>query len=167
MNHQHPIDQPPVDPDDLVVCRRCRRPLDRFSKPTGDHEEVVIWLHPVMTTEFHEPEPVNALDTGCGVVRICDFCSSPKPRWSYPCRDFAFDQYDAIGSLIAEQHVFRGAWCACAQCHYLIGKRQYENLASHVVRGMSAAERGRLKNIARIMIASFLENREGAPVALR
>lgn len=167
MNNQHPIDQPTAgDPDDLVVCRRCRRPLDLLFRQIGDHVEVVAWLHLLETTEFHEPEPVNTKETDCDVVRICDFCASSGPRWSYPCRDFAFDQRVVIDGFVAEQHISRGGWSACAQCHYLIRKQRYEKLASHIVRSMPAAERGYRKITVRAIITSFLENREGAPVAL-
>jgi hypothetical protein len=46
-------------------------------------------------------------------VYVCDFCSSPDPRWSYPTASFVFRT-----ELI--DHASDGAWAACDACRSLI-----------------------------------------------
>ncbi len=49
---------------------------------------------------------------------ICDFCSEPQVRWSYPARDFVdVGLVTPTGILVSESV---GAWAACEECHRLI-----------------------------------------------
>jgi hypothetical protein len=49
---------------------------------------------------------------------ICDFCSSPRPRWSYPCPDFTVQGYGSEGD-----------WAACDECSLLVEADDREALA--------------------------------------
>ena len=51
-------------------------------------------------------------------IVICDFCSSPRPRWSYPCPDFEVQGYGS-----------EGAWAACEPCAVLVEADDREGLA--------------------------------------
>jgi hypothetical protein len=45
---------------------------------------------------------------------ICDLCSEPSVRWSYPARDFI----DVGAAPFISESV--GGWAACEECHRLI-----------------------------------------------
>lgn len=103
-------------PKDYVVCRRCRRPLDRQEVYRGT-ETTVVWTHPAHRRETHAPEPVLAAATGGEVVGVCDFCSVSGPRWVIPCRSFAFGGRG-----------FAGDWAACTSCKDLFAAGDVEGL---------------------------------------
>lgn len=56
-------------------------------------------------------------------ARLCDFCSSPVPAWSYPATSFI----DLMGS----QSI--GDWLACEECHALIEADDRDGLARRAV----------------------------------
>lgn len=51
---------------------------------------------------------------------VCDFCSEPEVKWSYPAKDIASEELH-WGS--------RGDWAACEICHALIEKGERDKLA--------------------------------------
>lgn len=58
---------------------------------------------------------------------ICDFCSSPNVRWSYPAEDFVY--VGITGSGIASH----GSWEACDVCHGMIERGDHALLVKHSV----------------------------------
>ena len=59
---------------------------------------------------------------------ICDLCSQPSVRWSYPARDFI--DIAAVGLLISESV---GGWAACEECHRLIEEGDHAALLERSV----------------------------------
>lgn len=57
---------------------------------------------------------------------MCDFCSGPDVRWSYPARDFIDLGLASPNRLIVSESV--GAWAACDECHRLIEADDREQL---------------------------------------
>ncbi len=98
---------------------------------------------------------------------ICDLCSEPAVRWSYPARDFIET------GVISPSRVLligsSGGWAACDECHQLIEaddraallKRSVENfVAFYGVRPPTLAD-----DIRRIH-EQFFANRRGPAVEL-
>lgn len=52
---------------------------------------------------------------------VCDFCSSPGPRWTCPARSFD----TGVPDLTGRRHLSKDAWLACDECAGLVrdGKR--------------------------------------------
>jgi hypothetical protein len=77
---------------------------------------------------------------------ICDFCSSPDVRWSYPCRDHNRQAHaEALiqrpdGSLRVEEMDIEGfshgGWAACSACHALIQRGDRDRLARRSAKRM-------------------------------
>ncbi len=57
---------------------------------------------------------------------ICDFCSDPHVRWSYPARDFVDLRTSGVTGVIVSESI--GAWAACEECHVLIEAGEHEAL---------------------------------------
>lgn len=55
---------------------------------------------------------------------ICDFCSAPEVKWSYPCKSFDF-----ITNIISSE----GDWAACDKCHFLIENKLNQTLAENAI----------------------------------
>lgn len=62
-----------------------------------------------------------------GVV-VCDFCSTPGPEWSFPCRDFMAAPADAPPWLLQG---FKGPWLACSTCRQYVDANDRLGLAIH------------------------------------
>lgn len=62
---------------------------------------------------------------------VCDFCSTPNPRWSYPTKDFtsAYDGFDVE---------LRGGWAACDECKRLIDHEDRIKLVDRAMDGFLA-----------------------------
>lgn len=51
---------------------------------------------------------------------VCDFCMSPKPRWSYDCEDHATNFIDTPEGCVLTHSI--GAWAACTRCSRIIDR---------------------------------------------
>lgn len=97
---------------------------------------------------------------------ICDFCSSPEPRWSYPAEDVN------VLPELTPPAISKGAWLACDECAALIGRNEYGKLAERGLLGANAQMfvtlAGRDVALARVrrLHRHFRENRRGAPSAV-
>ena len=58
---------------------------------------------------------------------VCDFCSSPHPRWNYPAA--SFDAESDEGTLGRST----GDWVACEDCHVLIEADNRIGLAERAI----------------------------------
>lgn len=65
---------------------------------------------------------------------VCDFCSSPDPVWTYPCRSFTLGVSNISG--FAEQGS-AGAWAACYPCSRLIEEGEDEDLSLRAISNQS------------------------------
>lgn len=138
-------------PEDYVVCRRCRRPLDRQELVCGG-EVTVVWTHPLHRTESHDPEPVRASTTGGEVVAVCDFCTKPGPQWVIPCKSFTFGGRG-----------FAGDWAACTPCKDLLLVNDLAGLAARAIpasRGLPAPARAGVLALFRCLRANQLGDPE-------
>jgi hypothetical protein len=75
---------------------------------------------------------------------ICDFCSSPAPRWSYPCPSFEVQGYGSEGD-----------WAACEECSVLVEAGDREGLALRSAEKYVALH-GLISTGASVMIAETL-----------
>lgn len=90
-------------------------------------------------------------------AELCDFCSSPHPEWTHPCRDFLITSGLSVGGFTA-----------CGACHAIIMLGNLEALiaraatAFHVRRPDVPVEA--LVELVRPIHAGFWLNRKGEPV---
>jgi hypothetical protein len=63
---------------------------------------------------------------------ICDFCSAPHPRWSYPCRPSVTE---VAGIAVHDME----PWAACDACHQLIQAGNRDGLARRSVETLIAS----------------------------
>ena len=61
----------------------------------------------------HPVDPVLYDPATMELVGVCDFCSTPGPRWKYPAHSYV-DERAGYASI--------GEWGACQRCHDLIEK---------------------------------------------
>lgn len=97
---------------------------------------------------------------------ICDFCSSDKITWDYPCEDFVVD---GVGS--------KGDWAACDICHDMITNKEWESLAVRTYNSpraraewRAAAEllgRGRAIRTIKKLHLKFRAHRCGEPTPIK
>lgn len=136
----------------MVVCRRCRRPLNRLEPIQATAEE--IWIHPTQDHADHRPEPVSAATTGGEVVGTCDFCSATGPMWVYPCRSFVLDN-----------HGFKGPWAACTTCAGYIDNEDLYRLVERCVASSPVTVRTRLRPHIQRLHRAFFAARRGPAIA--
>src|SRR3954468_4095479 len=91
---------------------------------------------------------------------VCDFCSDPKPEWSFPCKNFR------IGK-VGDDHS-EGPWAACETCYSLILRADYRALGMRSAKHLSAeALQGVRPNALlksfRTLHEQFQKNRTGPP----
>lgn len=99
---------------------------------------------------------------------VCDFCSSPRPRWRFPTKSFvAMETRFCIDES-------KGDWAACDLCKEMIDANNLEGLAERSIEslvflhpeilmlpeGSVGAFKGRLRSLHK----QFIENRIGAQV---
>lgn len=110
------------------VCRVCRTSLDVTTFQDGrdtkfEHSAAVIRKFTTAITD-HEPEPISGLGI-LDIVGVCDFCSSPRPRYYYPCSSFEIENVPGNLSMgMVEQ------WAACEVCRILIDHDAWAGLAA-------------------------------------
>ena len=62
---------------------------------------------------------------------VCDFCSSPEPRWLFRCRNYvATDMLPNHGALPPNESV--GGWLACHKCAVYVQRNDWNGLARRV-----------------------------------
>lgn len=112
---------------------------------------------------------------------ICDFCSSPDVRWTFPCREHT-SKPEHVEALIqrrdASLSVKRmditatsfGGWAACSACHALIQRGDRERLARRSAKRMIRDHPdipmllGNVTVHVRRRQDAFWANREGPPI---
>lgn len=111
---------------------------------------------------------------------ICDFCSSPNVRWTFPCREHTTAEHvDTVlqrrdGSLDVErmdiERVVAGGWAACPACHALVIRGEREKLARRSAKRMIRKHPdvpmllGNVTVHCRRLQDAFWANRTGPPI---
>ena len=85
------------------------------------------------------------------MVGVCDFCSKPGPRWSYPCDSFTIGPYGSVGP-----------WAACFDCHVLIERARYDRVLDRAMGSKTGPGRAQLAGLLR----AFKQHRCGPGVRL-
>jgi hypothetical protein len=72
-----------------------------------------------------------------GTLGVCDFCSSPEPRWEHRCHDnesvmIAVGSADELATTMGAGSL--GSWAACDPCHDLIEAGSRDELARRAAR---------------------------------
>lgn len=161
-----------IKPLDVGVCGRC---AGDWQSPAGQQRinarRKTAGLEPLDT--FHT---ITAPPEGA----ICDFCSSPDVRWTFPCRGHtAADNLDAVlqhrdGSVSVESmevtRIADGGWAACSACHALIQRGDRVRLARRSAKRMIRDHPdipmvldNAIGHVRRLQDA-FWANREGPPI---
>lgn len=86
------------------------------------------------------------------VFTLCDFCTSDRPAWVYPCQSF-----DVVSTDIRSI----GAWVACEDCRPLVDVGDWPRMLGRR-RGVPAVARRHLVDVWR----QFGAHRVGWPIAL-
>ena len=115
------IDDPETPPH--IVCRTCMTTLDvvdhlddnpvdrRLTVPGRREYKHAAAVSLRIGNTDHPVDPVLYDPTTMELVGVCDFCSTPGPRWRYPATSF-IDTKSGYGSV--------DDWGACDACHDLI-----------------------------------------------
>ena len=97
---------------------------------------------------------------------ICDFCSSPGPRWEYRCRPAV----SVVGNCVVADFE---PWAVCDECHRLIQAGNHDGLTKRTIDTLIEnnpefePERAELYAFLRCgSHAQFHEGRIGPPVPL-
>ncbi|MEU6033960.1 hypothetical protein ABZ801_00975 [Actinomadura sp. NPDC047616] len=163
----------------LMICVRCRTPLKTFEEydsvaslrrsatPRGDLLEV-RYLHPPRPEPWdHEPEP-GVANVDSEIAMICDFCSSPGPRflWLTGGKARLLRAMDGGGQV----HDFGSSpWAACNTCSAIVRAGNLHMLldrwrkCSFSLRGANRHQRREEEALIRRMFSAFLNTRPQGP----
>jgi hypothetical protein len=61
---------------------------------------------------------------------VCDFCSSPDPRFDEASPDFEVKLPEGLAGRS------KGAWASCQTCHDLIAQRDWQGLEKRALKAM-------------------------------
>lgn len=105
---------------------------------------------------------IRKVDLSIADYPVCDFCSSPEPRYVESAQDF--DVYFAIDEQgKPEVGVSRGGWASCAACHELVRARKWYALERRAIDAIAAKHpefsRSRVQEGVRTMHAKFQQHR--------
>lgn len=145
-----------------VVCRTCMTTLDMIEHRD---ESPITYEHAAAVTMSigntnHPVDPVLYDPTTMELVGVCDFCSTPGPRWRYPATSFI----DTVGQYGSVED-----WAACQRCHDLIEKddeRSRRRLVDVSIRSEVVHERRILRPQIMEFHEQFRAHRTGPAVAL-
>ena len=62
---------------------------------------------------------------------LCDFCSSPEPRWLFRCRNYEMRDLVPNPGLLPPQRSV-GGWLACNKCAVFVQRADWNGLARRV-----------------------------------
>lgn len=103
-------------------CQVCHYPLARWEPSYAEP----YWAHPSHYTADHDPVPVPTVESDAEIHYVCDFCSTPEPRWAYRAQTYAAK----IGNAV--HHSIEG-WAACDACADLIDAERWEDLRKYAL----------------------------------
>lgn len=150
-------------PDTRMVCKTCRRVLNKLSRqPEGEPEVHVGWSHTYVSD--HDPNPVPIAEF-TSVHEVCDFCGTDDPDWLLPTDDFTI-RLPGQNNWGRDQS---GAWLACATCKDLAENDPRGLTARSIAtsptfnRTLPAEVRGALEQHIRRLHKSFFRARNAPP----
>lgn len=85
-------------------------------------------------------------------ISVCDFCSTPWPRWIYPCAPYTLAVFHF--SEGTETHISTSDWAACDNCRDAIERGDYARLVNR--------QDPRFRAVLRQVYERFARSRLGA-----
>lgn len=108
---------------------------------------------------------IRHVDLSIADYPVCDFCSSPEPRYIESAEDF--DVYFAIDAQgKPEIGTSTGGWSSCEPCHQLVRAQKWHTLERRAIDAIAAKHpefsRTQVREGVRTMHAKFQQHRTPA-----
>lgn len=113
----------PLDPVGApMICSACGYGLENYEQWTNGVLQGVTYAHGYLPPDVdpnHEINPIPRPADNMEVKGVCDFCISPDPIWTYPCKSFSIEIGMKVepGGTDTKSYGSVSDWGACQQCH--------------------------------------------------